>query len=114
MPMSSLTFIGDFATSTPITVTVPDVCSSWPVSILMRVVFPAPLGPKNPKKSPFSTVMVTSFRAFMPPKSFTMFCASMMGIDRAIRSVLFQVWSVDVLPWHWFPLPGYIFPNAIM
>jgi len=49
------------------------------VSILMTVVLPLPLGPRNPKISPFSTRKLTSFTAVTLPKRRTKCCAEMEG-----------------------------------
>src|SRR6185437_5776340 len=46
----------------------PAVGSRRPVSILMVVDFPAPLGPRNPKNWPAATLNVTPFTATSSPK----------------------------------------------
>src|SRR5712691_9696684 len=51
-------------TSSPATRTVPLVFARSVVMILMTVVFPAPLGPRNPKNSPAPTEKLTSLTAF--------------------------------------------------
>src|ERR1700755_808116 len=48
------------------------------VSILMVVVFPAPLGPRKAKISPSATSKETSFTAVKEPKVFTRFCTRIM------------------------------------
>src|SRR5260370_12966688 len=48
-----------------------------PVSILMTVVFPLPLGPRKPKISPFSTRKLTSLTAVKLPKRRTRCSAEM-------------------------------------
>ena len=54
-PITSLTFAGCLVTSCPATVALPLVIDAIVFSILIVVVFPAPLGPRNPKISPSST-----------------------------------------------------------
>ena len=54
-PMRLFIFSGSFTTSIPATTAFPDVGRLSPQSILMAVVLPAPLAPRNPKISPFST-----------------------------------------------------------
>ena len=46
---------------------VPESGSSMPVSILMVVDFPAPLGPSTPRISPGSTSKEIPSTAFTPP-----------------------------------------------
>src|SRR5262249_32954157 len=46
----------------------PSVIGRMPVSILITVVLPLPLGPRNPNTSPFSTVIDTSSTAVKSPK----------------------------------------------
>src|SRR5258708_7802331 len=53
--MFSRTVSGSFLTSMPSTDASPPESGSKPASILMTVVFPLPLGPRNPKISPFCT-----------------------------------------------------------
>src|SRR5438477_5335277 len=55
-------------TSTPSTRAAPALSGRRPVSILMTVVFPLPLGPRKPKISPFSTRKLTSLTAVKFPK----------------------------------------------
>src|SRR5699024_4932958 len=50
----------------------PFVCFNWPVSIWIKVVFPAPLGPSKPNVSPFFTLKDTSFSASTLPNVFCM------------------------------------------
>ena len=52
-----------FSDAVPRILASPEVCRSCPVIILIAVVFPAPLGPKNPKISPSESVREISFRA---------------------------------------------------
>src|SRR5271169_6637657 len=70
-------------TSSPSTRAEPSLSGRSPVSILMTVVFPLPLGPRKPKISPFSTRKLTSLTAVKLPKRRTRFCAEMAtcGID---------------------------------
>src|SRR5271169_242151 len=46
----------------------PELAASRPVSILMVVDFPAPLGPRNPKNWPGATRRFTSWTATRSPK----------------------------------------------
>src|ERR1700675_3899973 len=62
-------------TSRPSTKAEPLLSGKRPVSILMTVVFPLPLGPRKPKISPFSTRKLTSLTAVKLPKRRTRFCA---------------------------------------
>ena len=50
---------------------------SRPVSILITVVLPLPLGPRKPKISPAFTSKLTSLTAVKLPKRRTRFCAEM-------------------------------------
>ena len=45
----------------------PEVAVASPISILMVVVLPAPLGPRNPKKQPRGTVRFRPSTAAFPP-----------------------------------------------
>ena len=54
-------------TSKPAIKAFPDVGFSKVVKIIIVVLFPAPLGPRNPKISPFSTEKDTSFTATKSP-----------------------------------------------
>src|SRR5512139_936180 len=62
--MASLTM------SKPFTRAVPDVGFRMVQSIEIIVVFPAPLGPSNPKISPDSTLMSNELTAVSPSKDF--------------------------------------------
>src|SRR5580765_365892 len=64
-------------TSNPSTVADPPLSGSSPVSILMTVVFPLPLGPRKPKISPFSTRKLTSLTAATSPNLLTRCSAAM-------------------------------------
>src|SRR5438046_2224396 len=55
-------------TSRPSTLASPPLSGKRPVSILMTVVFPLPLGPRKPKISPFWTRKLTSLTAVKLPK----------------------------------------------
>ena len=66
--MFSLTFFGFSATSNPEIKASPDVGFSKVVRIIIVVLFPAPLGPKKPKISPFLTENEISFTAITSPK----------------------------------------------
>src|SRR5467141_3446513 len=83
------------STSSPATRTVPLVFARSVVIILMTVVFPAPLGPRNPKNSPSPTEKLTSLTAFTsswprPPYTLTRWSTSMTEPfeDRAARTCL--------------------------
>src|SRR5271166_2159047 len=58
--------------SKPPTVARPDVGRSSPVRILIVVVLPAPLGPKNPKISPGATAKEMPSTAVASPKRLVM------------------------------------------
>ena len=53
--------------TSPTMSTMPDVACSSVARIRMAVVFPAPLGPRKPNKSPLATLNVMSSRARVPP-----------------------------------------------
>src|SRR5437879_13862078 len=69
--MRSRTDSESVATSRPSTRAEPPLSGKRPVSILMTVVFPLPLGPRKPKISPFSTRKLTSLTAVKLPKRLT-------------------------------------------
>src|SRR5260370_12258731 len=73
--MCSRTDSESVRTSRPWTHASPPLSGKRPVSILMTVVFPLPLGPRNPKISPFSTRKLTSLTAVKVPKRRTRFFA---------------------------------------
>src|SRR3981081_708408 len=75
--MRSRTVSASLRTSRPATQADPAIRGSRPVSILMTVVFPLPLGPRKPKISPFSTRKLTPFTATKSPKRRTRFSAEM-------------------------------------
>src|ERR1700738_1951210 len=75
--MRSRTDSASVRTSRPSTQADPSLSGSKPVSILMTVVFPLPLGPKKPKISPFSTRKLTPATATKSPKRRTRFLAEM-------------------------------------
>src|SRR5260370_2416952 len=75
--MRSRTASESVRTSKPSTKAEPLLSGNRPVSILMTVVFPLPLGPRKPKISPFSTRKLTSLTAVKLPKRRTRFCAEM-------------------------------------
>src|SRR6266436_3063089 len=81
--MFSRTVSGSLRTSMPRTEASPPERGSKPVSILMTVVFPLPLGPRNPKISPFSTRKLTSLTAAKLPKRLTRCSAEMAACGRA-------------------------------
>ena len=65
--MFAFAFIGSSKISIPLISAVPEVEEIYPVSIFIVVDFPAPLGPKNPRISPSSTVKLISFTAILSP-----------------------------------------------
>src|SRR6266436_5490241 len=78
--MRSRTPSGSVWTSSPSTEAEPLLSGNRPVSILMTVVFPLPLGPRKPKISPFSTRKLTLLTAVKLPKRRTRFCAEMAAL----------------------------------
>src|SRR3990172_126176 len=66
-PMRALTRAFSFTTSWPMTRAAPAVGFKRVVSILMRVVLPAPLGPRRPKNSPSGTSRLTPPNAVSSP-----------------------------------------------
>src|SRR6266852_7319843 len=75
--MRSRTDSESVRTSRPSTRADPPLSGKRPVSILMTVVFPLPLGPRKPKISPFSTRKLRSLTAVKLPKRRTRLCAEM-------------------------------------
>src|SRR6266567_3337187 len=75
--MRSRTDSESVRTSKPSTWALPPLRGKRPVSILMTVVFPLPLGPRKPKISPFSTRKLTSLTAVKLPKRRTRCSAEM-------------------------------------
>src|SRR5260370_14366189 len=75
--MRSRTDSESVRTSKPSTWALPPLRGKRPVSILMTVVFPLPLGPRKPKISPFSTRKLTSLTAVKFPKRRTRCSAGM-------------------------------------
>src|SRR6476660_3218249 len=68
--MRRLASIGLSTMLWPPMVTSPAVGGMKPVIMRIEVLLPAPLGPRNPSTSPFSTVNETPFTAFFGPKNF--------------------------------------------
>src|SRR5438309_6446697 len=85
-------------TSTPSTRAEPPLSGKRPVSILMTVVFPLPLGPRKPKISPFSTRKLTSLTAVKLPKRRTRFCAKMAA--SAGFFVMSAIGSISIFELH--------------
>src|SRR5258708_17223761 len=85
--MRSRTPSGSVRTSSPSTEAEPLLSGNRPVSILMTVVFPLPLGPRNPKISPFSTRKLTSLTAVKVPKRRTRFCAEIAAFAEGCGEV---------------------------
>src|SRR5258705_7570796 len=75
--MRSRTASDSVRTSRPSTQADPPLSGKSPVSILMTVVFPLPLGPRKPKISPFWTRKLTSLTAVKLPKRRTRCSAEM-------------------------------------
>src|SRR5215471_11212771 len=75
--MRSRTPSGSLRTSSPSTQASPPERGNKPVSILMTVVLPLPLGPRKPKISPFSTRKLTSSTAVKSPNLRTRCSAAM-------------------------------------
>src|SRR3990170_410835 len=69
--------VGSWRTSYPATVASPELGGVRPQSMRMDVDFPAPLGPKIPKTSPFRTSKETDWTARTAPKFFERPRASM-------------------------------------
>src|SRR2546421_2685151 len=80
--MRSRTASDSLRTSRPSIQAAPRLSGKSPVSILMTVVFPLPLGPRKPKISPFSTRKLTSFTAVKLPKRRTRCSAAMAACGR--------------------------------
>ena len=70
-PIRSRTRSASVRTFNPSTLASPALSGSKPVSILITVVLPLPLGPRNPKISPRATVKLTSFTAVKLPNFLT-------------------------------------------
>src|SRR5215469_18512173 len=85
--MRSRTASESVRTSRPSTWAEPPLRGKRPVSILMTVVFPLPLGPRKPKISPFSTQKLTSFTAVKLPNLRTRCSAEMASRAGACGSV---------------------------
>src|SRR2546422_11734081 len=81
--MHSRTDSESVRTSRPSTWAEPPLSGRSPVSILMTVVLPLPLGPRKPNISPFSTRKLTSFTAVKLPKRRTRCSAEMAGSARS-------------------------------
>src|SRR6201982_58329 len=77
--MRSRTASESVRTSRPSTWAEPPLRGKRPVSILMTVVFPLPLGPRKPKISPFWTRKLTSLTAVKLPKRRTRCAVEMEG-----------------------------------
>src|SRR5258708_28034984 len=80
--MRSRTDSESVRTSRPSTKAEPLLSGRTPVSILMTVVFPLPLGPRKPKISPFSTRKLTSLTAVKVPKRLTRCSAEIAACGR--------------------------------
>src|SRR2546430_17711959 len=76
----------------------PPLSGKRPVSILMTVVFPLPLGPRKPKICPFSTRKLTSLTAVKLPKRLTRCSAEMAASAGFI--VTFAIGSISCFKVH--------------
>src|SRR6266850_1435128 len=85
-------------TSRPSTQADPPLSGKRPVSILMTVVFPLPLGPRKPKISPFSTRKLTSLTAAKLPKRLTR-CSAAMAASAGFF-VMFAIGSISCFKFH--------------
>src|SRR6266849_5274651 len=97
--MRSRTDSESVRTSRPSTRAEPPLSGKRPVSILMTVVFPLPLGPRKPKISPFSTRKLTSLTAVKSPKRRTRLWAEMAasgGAGRIAATGLTPRFQLDV------------------
>ena len=65
MPTEARTCLGFLSKSKPQTLTFPEVLIVVPAKMFIKVVFPAPLGPNNPKISPSCTSKFKSFKALI-------------------------------------------------
>ena len=65
IPILNLLNFGSLSISTPQILTFPSVFLTSPPRILMKVDFPAPLGPKRPCIDPFLICILKSFRALI-------------------------------------------------
>src|SRR6516162_11016885 len=63
--------------------TLPPSGRSAPATQLRKTVFPAPLGPRRPKISPFSTASETPLTATSPPNRLTRRCVSRIATGSA-------------------------------
>ena len=61
--MLALTCLGFASRSKPHTLALPEVLITVPAKIFIKVVLPAPFGPKSPKISPFFTCKLNLLRA---------------------------------------------------
>src|SRR5258708_14613798 len=85
--MRSRTDSESVRTSRPSTKAEPLLSGRTPVSILMTVVFPLPLGPRKPKISPFSTRKLTSLTAVKVPNRLTRCSAEIAACGRDCAGV---------------------------
>src|SRR6266704_2219974 len=105
--MRSRTPSGSACTSRPSTEAEPLLSGNRPVSILMTVVFPLPLGPRKPKISPFSTRKLTSLTAVKLPKRRTRCSAEM-----ATSPFLCGVAATALIPRFQFHIGGHTGKDA--
>src|SRR4029453_12035970 len=92
--MRSRTRSESVRTLRPSTVASPPLSGSRPVSILMTVVFPLPLGPRKPKISPLATAKLTPFTAVNFPNVRTRPRAEMAVSVPGTPPFVFAIWSV--------------------
>jgi hypothetical protein len=83
----------------PKTRSVPEVRGDKHAIIFMVEVFPAPLGPRNPKTSPFFTVKLIPSTAFILPNVFFRTVASIIsGIGALLLNQWFGVHPIKIPP----------------
>src|ERR1039457_4889239 len=104
-PMFRRTSSGCFPTSNPLTDACPEVGVNSPHSIRMVVDFPAPLGPRKPKISPFLTRSETWSTATNAPNVFTRSSIStahslVMNAASSSSYSLFRPYRGDERPFH--------------
>ena len=83
--------------------TAPEVIRARPVSMLIVVLFPAPLGPRKPKISPPSILKLTPSTAVTPGYSLTRFSAFKSSKECPNKSPYSEVLSQGrsaASPWH--------------
>src|SRR6266567_3073654 len=77
----------------------PELGASSPVSILMVVDFPAPLGPRKPKNCPGATRKSTLSTAISSPNRRVKPCVEMVGARSIEPSNLAHIWRTRICVW---------------